>query len=69
MSQSEDTGKLTNSWPILLDHFTSANLKSANFGLLTRLGLVTEEEQQIAHSVLVEPINEFTIYLPPKVVK
>lgn len=48
---------------------SSANVKSANFGLLTRLGFVTEEEQQIAHSVLVEPINEFTIYLPPKVVK
>lgn len=48
---------------------SSANLKSARFGLLTRLGLVTQEEQQFAHSVLVEPINEFTIYLPPKVLK
>lgn len=46
-----------------------ANLKSANFGLLSRLGLVTLNEQQLAHSVLVEPMNEFTIYLPPKVVK
>lgn len=44
-----------------------AKIKSANFALLSRLGLVTEEEQQSAHSVLVEPINEFTIYLPPKV--
>ena len=46
-----------------------ANLESANFGLLSRLGLVTPEEQQVAHSVLVEPINEFTIYLPPKVIR
>ena len=46
---------------------TCAKLKSANFGLLSRLGLVSNEEQQIAHSVLIEPINEFTIYLPPKV--
>ncbi len=46
---------------------SSANIKSASFGLLSRLGLVTEEEQQVAHSVLIEPINEFTIYLPPKV--
>lgn len=48
---------------------SSANLKFANFGLLSRLGLVTQAEQQIAHSVLIEPINEFTIYLPPKIVK
>ncbi|MGX5200417.1 DUF2071 domain-containing protein [Aliikangiella sp. IMCC44632] len=46
---------------------TAAKLKSANFGLLSRLGLVTLEEQQNAHSVLIEPLNEFTIYLPPKV--
>ncbi|TLX52430.1 hypothetical protein CWC31_00920 [Pseudoalteromonas ruthenica] len=46
-----------------------ANLESANFGLLSRLGLVTPEEQQVAHSVLVGPINEFTIYLPPKVIR
>jgi hypothetical protein len=48
---------------------SSANLKSAGFGLLSRLGLVTEKEQQVPHSVLIEPINEFTIYLPPKVVR
>lgn len=48
---------------------SSGYLKSASFGLLSRLELVTQEEQQIAHSVLIEPINEFTIYLPPKVVK
>jgi hypothetical protein len=48
---------------------TCANLESASFGLLSRLGLVTQEEQQFAHSVLIEPMNEFTIYLPPKKVK
>lgn len=48
---------------------SAGSLKSASFGLLSRLGLVTEQEQQIAHSVLIEPINEFTIYLPPKVIK
>ncbi len=48
---------------------SSANLVSASFGLLSRLGLVTQDEQQAAHSVLIEPMNEFTIYLPPKVVK
>ena len=47
----------------------SAQVKFASFGLLTRMGLVTESEQQLPHSVLVEPINEFTIYLPPKVMK
>ena len=47
---------------------SSATIKSASFGLLSRLGLVTQEEQQFAHSVLIEPINEFTIYLPPQVV-
>ena len=46
---------------------SAAKLTFANFGLLSRLGLVTEDEQQTAHSVLIEPINEFTIYLPPKV--
>ncbi len=43
-------------------------LLSADFGLLDRLGLVTKVEQQHPHSVLLEPVNEFTIYLPPKIV-
>jgi hypothetical protein len=43
-----------------------ATLLSANFGLLTRMGLVTESEQANPHSVLVDPMSEFTIYLPPK---
>lgn len=44
-----------------------ARLQSARFGLLERLKLVTMDEQQSPHSVLLEPVNEFTIYLPPKV--
>jgi hypothetical protein len=46
---------------------TPAKLESASFGLLERLGIVTAEEQQYPHSVLLEPVNEFAIYLPPKV--
>lgn len=46
-----------------------ATLVSANFGLLSRMNLVTTEEQQQPHSILIEPINEFTIYLPPSVIK
>jgi hypothetical protein len=45
----------------------SAKLIHANFGLLARLGLVSISEQAQPHSVLVEPVNEFTIYLPPQV--
>lgn len=45
-----------------------ASLVSANFGLLSRMNLVGTDEQQTPHSVLVQPLNEFTIYLPPKVV-
>ncbi|MGE3347501.1 MAG: DUF2071 domain-containing protein [Ramlibacter sp.] len=44
-----------------------ARLIRADFGLLSRLNLVHKDEQQSPHSVLVEPMNEFTIYLPPKV--
>ncbi len=46
----------------------SGRLVHASFGLLDRLGLVTTAEQQHPHSVLLEPINEFTIYLPPQLV-
>lgn len=45
-----------------------ATLKSAKFGLLSRLGIVSESEQLNPYSVLIEPLNEFTIYLPPTVV-
>lgn len=43
-------------------------LKSAQFKLLSDLGNVDESEQQLPYSVLIEPINEFTIYLPPTVI-
>lgn len=46
-----------------------AKLKSARFGLLKKMGIVTYDEQQEPHSILVEPINEFTIYLPPKIIR
>lgn len=45
-----------------------ASLIQAQFGLLSRIGLVSAEEQQTPHSVLVQPIVEFTIYLPPQIV-
>lgn len=48
---------------------TPGKLISADFSLLDRLGLVTKLEQQRPHSVLLEPLNEFTIYLPPKIVE
>lgn len=48
---------------------TSGRLITASFHLLDRMGLVTTAEQQHPHSVLIEPINEFTIYLPPKIVE
>lgn len=42
-----------------------ATLESAQFALLSRMKLVQEDEQQQPYSVLLQPINEFTIYLPP----
>ena len=45
-----------------------AKLKSANFQLLSDLGIVNESEQNSPYSVLIEPINEFTIYLPPTLI-
>lgn len=44
-----------------------ARLESARFELLEREHMVTMEEQQRPHSVLLEPVNEFTVYLPPTV--
>ncbi|MFM2343396.1 MAG: hypothetical protein RLZZ210_4 [Pseudomonadota bacterium] len=46
-----------------------ARLKHAKFGLLERMGLVNLSEQQNPYNALIEPINEFTIYMPPKVIK
>ncbi|MFC3902655.1 Uncharacterized conserved protein (COG2071) [Acinetobacter marinus] len=44
-----------------------AQLNYAKFDLLERMGLVSFEDQQHPYSVLIEPINHFTIYLPPTV--
>ena len=44
-----------------------ALLDKADFQLLTRLEITSLEEQQNPHSVLIEPISKFTIYLPPTV--
>ncbi|WP_440906415.1 DUF2071 domain-containing protein (plasmid) [Catenovulum sp. SX2] len=46
-----------------------AQVKSANFQLLSKLNLVTQAEQNQPYSVLIEPLNEFTIYLPPQVIE
>ncbi len=48
-------------------HPTPAKLHHARFELLDRLGLLSFEEQLSPYSTLIEPINEFTIYLPPSV--
>lgn len=45
-----------------------ASLISADFKLLSRLGIVTASEQNHPYSVLIEPLNEFTIYLPPQII-
>ena len=45
-----------------------ASLIAANFTLLSKLGIVTTSEQSNPYSVLIEPLNTFTIYLPPKIV-
>lgn len=45
-----------------------AQLKSAKFQLLSDLNIVPFVEQAKPYSVLIEPINEFTIYLPPTVI-
>ncbi|EAQ79052.1 DUF2071 domain-containing protein [Blastopirellula marina] len=43
-------------------------LAAASFGLLSRMKLVDETEQQAPYNVLIERQNEFTVYLPPRVV-
>ena len=45
-----------------------ASLIAANFKLLSDSGIVTLSEQNHPYSVLIEPLNTFTIYLPPKIV-
>ena len=44
-----------------------AALLHAKFELLDRMNLVNFEDQLQPYSVLIEPVNEFTIYLPPTV--
>ncbi len=46
-----------------------AQLLHAKFDLLDRLNLVSFEDQLNPYSVLIEPMNEFTIYLPPQVIR
>lgn len=46
-----------------------AKLVSAKFKLLSNLGIVNESEQSSPYNVLIEPLNEFTIYLPPTVIE
>lgn len=46
----------------------TAKLKYARFELLDRLNLISFEDQLNPYSVLIETINEFTIYLPPQVI-
>ncbi len=42
-----------------------AQLLTANFKLLSNMNIVKPGEQNSPYSVLIEPINQFTIYLPP----
>lgn len=44
-----------------------AKLEYARFELLDRLGLVSFSDQLQPYSTLIEPMNEFTIYLPPRI--
>jgi len=46
-----------------------AKLISAHFELLSRMNILTQKEQQHPHSVLVQAETEFTIFLPPKIVR
>lgn len=46
-----------------------AQLLHAKFELLARMKLVSFEDQLQPYSVLIEPVNEFTIYLPPTVIE
>jgi hypothetical protein len=44
---------------------TVGRVRSARFGLLDRLGVVSYAEQAAPHSVLLQARTEFTVYLPP----
>lgn len=45
---------------------TVGRIKQARFDLLDRLGVVTFDEQQTPHSILIQRETEFIIKLPPK---
>ncbi|MEO8538180.1 MAG: DUF2071 domain-containing protein [bacterium] len=45
---------------------TRGKVLSADIRLFERLSLVSREEQQNPHSVMMQRLTEFTIYLPPK---
>ncbi|MCA9015787.1 MAG: DUF2071 domain-containing protein [Planctomycetaceae bacterium] len=48
---------------------TVGNIKTARFHLLEDLGMVPAGESPQIHSVLLQNQTEFTIYLPPKIVR
>jgi hypothetical protein len=45
---------------------TVGRIVRARIGLFDRLGLVPFEQQAEPHSVLIQPLTEFTIKLPPR---
>lgn len=45
---------------------TAGRVVRAEIGLFDRLGLVPYAEQAVAHSVLIQPLTAFTIFLPPR---
>jgi hypothetical protein len=45
---------------------TTGRVLSARVGLYERMGLLTPAEAEQPHSVLIQPLTEFTIYLPPR---
>ncbi|MGE3076005.1 MAG: DUF2071 domain-containing protein [Dehalococcoidia bacterium] len=45
---------------------TVGKVKQARIGLFEDLGLLNAEEALEPHSVLMQPLTQFTIYLPPK---
>ena len=44
----------------------SGRVVSARIGLFDRLGLVPFSEQTAPHSVMIQQLTEFTVYLPPR---
>jgi len=45
---------------------TSGRVVTAKIGLFDRLGLVPFAEQTTPHSVMIQRLTEFTVYLPPR---